>query len=130
MIVDAVKPFAGQGPDAEFAAFVEQGEFKLQQCQDCQSHVFYPRLLCTHCGSQALQWKMASGKGVVYSTSVPRGGKDGDYNIALIDLQEGPRMMSRVVDISPDNVSIGMAVTAFIGDIDGASVVLFRPEAG
>jgi uncharacterized OB-fold protein len=49
-----------------------------------------------------------------------------DYNIALIDLAEGPRLMSRVVDSAPQDVRIGDDVTAFVGEIDGNRVVLFR----
>ncbi len=118
------------GPDLEFQTFLANGEFKIQQCGDCQAYVFYPRLLCTHCGSRNLSWQLASGKGEVYSTSVPRAGKEGDYNIALIDLAEGPRMMSRVEGINPEEVTIGMKVSAFIGDIEGNTVVLFKPEEG
>ncbi|HEX4111054.1 MAG TPA: OB-fold domain-containing protein, partial [Stellaceae bacterium] len=71
----------------------------------------------------------ASGKGTVYSTSVVRQRpEDGpDYNIALIDLAEGPRMMSRVTDIPAPEVKIGMAVEAYIGDLDKETLVLFRP---
>lgn len=130
MIPSQVEPFPEQGPDKAFAGFIDAGEFKIQHCADCQRHIFYPRLICNHCGSQKLDWVTASGKGTVYSTSVPRGGPEGDYNISLIDLAEGPRMLSRVVDIAPENVKIGMAVSAFIGELDGQKLVLFRPEAG
>jgi uncharacterized protein len=129
MIPTHVEAFADQGPDKTYADFLAAGEFKLQHCQSCQQHVFYPRLICPHCGSQALSWVSASGVGAVYSTSIPRGMSEGDYNIALIDLAEGPRMMSRVVDIVPEEVVIGMPVRAFVSEIDGKAVVLFRPEA-
>ena len=70
----------------------------------------------------------ASGRATVYATSVVRvRPEDGaDYNIALVDLQEGPRMMTRIVDVAPEEVRIGDAVTAFVGEIDGNRVVLFR----
>ena len=116
------------GPDLEFQRFLEQQKFKLQRCSHCQEHVFYPRLLCPHCGANKLTWVTASGRGIVYSTSVPRGGQYGDYNIALIDLAEGPRLLSRVESIAPDAVTIGMPVQAFVGEIEGRAVVLFKPS--
>jgi len=115
------------GPEQEFQSFLANKEFKIQHCGDCQRHVFYPRFLCPHCGSPQLSWVTASGAGIVYSTSVPRGSAEGDYNISLIDLAEGPRMMSRVEGIAAEAVVIGMKVQAFIGEINGNPVVLFKP---
>jgi len=110
--------FNGPGPDAVFAAFLADGRFMLQQCDDCKKHVFYPRVLCPHCGSPKISWQSASGQGTVYSTTVVRRKPEqgGDYNVALVDLHEGPRMMSRVDGISPHEVAIGMAVRAQIVD--------------
>ncbi len=110
--------FSGPGPDAVFAAFLADGRFMLQQCDECKKHVFYPRVLCPHCGSPKLSWQPASGQGTVYSTTVVRRKPEqgGDYNVALVDLHEGPRMMSRVDGISPHEVAIGMAVRAQIVD--------------
>lgn len=124
--------FQGPGPDAVFSAALENGEFKIQQCGSCSAHVFYPRALCTECGSPDLTWVEASGNGVVYATSVVRAKPEhgGDYNIALIELDEGPRMMSRVVDTPPAEVKIGSNVSAFIDELDGNRVVLFRPAEG
>jgi uncharacterized protein len=127
MIPSTLDAFSADGPDKVFAELLQKGEFKLQLCSDCQKHIFYPRLICPHCGSQRISWVAASGKGVVYSTSIPRGMAEGEYNIALIDLQEGPRMMSRVVGVPPEKVIIGMQVSAFIGEIDQVKVVLFKP---
>ncbi len=97
--------------------------------QPCGKAFFYPRPLCVHCGSADWAWIDASGKGTVYSTSVVRQRpEDGpDYNIALIDLAEGPRMMSRVTDLPAPEVKIGMAVEAYIAPLDKEPLVLFRP---
>jgi len=130
MIPSSIETFPELGPDKVFADYLGKGEFKLQLCADCERHIFYPRIVCPHCGSQNLAWVEASGRGVVYSTSVPRGMPEGEYNISLIDLAEGPRMMSRVVGIEAEKVVIGMAVMAFIGEIDGVRVVLFKPAEG
>jgi uncharacterized OB-fold protein len=115
------------GPLQTFEENLAKGEFRIQQCKDCGQHVFYPRLLCHHCGSNALKWVAVSGKGVVYSSAVvrQRPEKGGDYNISLIDLEEGPRLMSRVVDVDPEEVAIGMQVSAHVGMINDKPAVLF-----
>lgn len=121
------------GPLQTFEDNLARGEFRIQQCKDCGAHVFYPRYLCHHCGSSALKWVDVTGRGTVYATSVVRRKpeKGGDYNIALIDLEEGPRMMSRVIDVDPDEVTIGMAVSAHVGLIDDQpAVVFYNKEQG
>lgn len=125
--------FSGPGPDAVFAAFLADGRFMLQQCDDCKKHVFYPRVLCPHCGSPKLAWQPASGQGTVYSTTVVRRKPEqgGDYNVALVDLHEGPRMMSRVDGISPHEVAIGMAVRAkIIDEPKKGKLLVFMPAQG
>ncbi len=105
----------------------------LQQCDDCKKHVFYPRVLCPHCGSPKLAWQPASGQGTVYSTTVVRRKPEqgGDYNVALVDLHEGPRMMSRVDGLSPHEVVIGMAVRAkIIDEPKKGKLLVFMPAQG
>ena len=123
---------SGPGPDEAWRNKLAAGDFEIQRCNGCGKHIFYPRVLCHYCGSSELEWVPASGKAVVYATSVVRVHPDKgvDYNIALVDLDEGPRMMTRVVDIDPAGVRIGMQVLAFIGDVEGERAVLFRPAAG
>lgn len=117
------------GPEAQFRAFLMQGRFMIQRSKSTGVHVFYPRLAVPGSGESDLEWVEASGAGEVYSTTVVRNRPDkgGDYNIALIDLAEGPRMMSRVVGIDPTEVRIGMKVRAVIEELDGAPQVLFAP---
>jgi uncharacterized protein len=124
---------ARPGPLHIYEENLAKGEFKIQQCKDCGQHVFYPRHLCHHCGSTSLKWVAVSGRGSVYSTSVvrQRPEKGGDYNLSLIDLEEGPRMLSRVVDVAPDEVTIGMEVSAHVGMInDSPAVVFYNKEQG
>jgi len=107
--------------------FLNEGLFQLQQCQACDQHVFYPRVLCPHCGSQNLTWKQASGLGTVYSMTMVarRANQGGPYNVALIDLDEGVRLMSRVEGIgSRDNV-IGMRVKHKIISQTDQAVLVF-----
>jgi uncharacterized OB-fold protein len=94
---------------------------------------FYPRVLCSHCGSPKLTWQPASGQGTVYSTTVVRRKPEqgGDYNVALVDLSEGPRMMSRVDGLAPHEVMIGMDVRAKIIDEPGhGKLLVFMPTQG
>jgi uncharacterized OB-fold protein len=84
-------------------------------------------MLCPHCGADRLSWKTPDGRGTVYSTTVVRRKPEagGDYNVALIDLAEGVRLMSRVDGIAPDAVRIGMAVRAQVAVNDGRGQVVF-----
>jgi uncharacterized OB-fold protein len=117
------------GPDQAFAAHLAQGRFMLQRCTGCASHVFFPRVLCPSCGDMRLDWVPASGRATVYSATVVRRKPQhgGDYNVVLVDLAEGPRMMSRVEGIAPDAVRIGSAVQARIASSQGELCVVFDP---
>lgn len=122
------------GPDRQYADALAAGQFRIQLCGDCRKHVFYPRNICPHCGGESLTWCAPAGTGTVYSTSVVRRKPDagGDYNVALIDLDEGVRMMSRVEGMAPADVRIGMRVKARVapaaGDATPAMVVFDRVE--
>ena len=120
------------GPEAHYQAQLNQGRFLIQRCSDCARHVFYPRVICPHCGGAALQWVEAGGAGMVYSTTTVRRKAEagGDYDVSLIDLDEGVRMMSRVEGISPTEVKIGMRVRARVIDQKGAGLVVFFAEDG
>lgn len=89
-----------------------RGEFLLPFCHDCSRFHFFPRVVCPHCGGIDLAWKPASGKGTVYSHTTVRSDSEDDYNVSLIDLEEGPRMMSRVVAQPGTSIAIGMRVLA------------------
>lgn len=121
--------FDGPGPEAIFRAHLAEGRFMIQRSASTGRHVFYPRVVMPGSGEADLEWVEASGQGTVYATTVTRRRpeKGGDYNVALVDLAEGPRMMSRVVGIAPDAVAIGMKVRAKIDDLNGAPAVLFEP---
>ena len=94
-----------------------QRELKLPRCDDCGKFHFYPRSACPHCHSQKLAWAAVSGKGEVYSFTVvhraPSKGFEADvpYVVAVIALDEGPHLMSRLIDVQPDSVRIGQRVT-------------------
>ena len=118
------------GPEARYQAHLNEGRFLIQRCGDCRRHVFYPRAVCPHCGGAALAWVEPSGTGVVYSTTTVRRKPEagGDYDVSLIDLDEGVRMMSRVEGVPPTEVRIGMPVRARIVDSKGVALVVFVAE--
>ena len=103
---------ASGGATAVYQAALNEGRFMIQRCKDCGKHVFYPREVCPHCSGTSLGWEPAQGNGIVYSTTSVRRKPEagGDYNVALIDLAEGVRMMSCVRGIPPEAVKIGMPV--------------------
>ena len=117
------------GPDQIFQSALARQEILLPQCDDCGVFHFFPRALCPHCHGTALSWKRVSGKGRVYTTTVVRQKPErgGDYNVCMVELEEGVRMMSRVEEIAPGDVVIDMTVTAFVGESEGAPAVLFKP---
>ena len=98
----------------------------IQRSRSTGRHVFYPRVAVPGTGEQDLDWVAASGRGTVYAITVNRG-REGSYNLALIDLDEGPRMMSRVDGV--ETVPIGTAVQAKIVTEDGAPLVVFEVAA-
>ncbi|SRR6266487_227718 len=98
-------------------------ELVLQRCGECNRFRFYPRLICPYCLSYQFEWRRASGRGAIYSFTVihrppsPAFRDRVPYVLALIDLEEGVRMMSNVVDCDPRAVGIGMAVEVTFDDI-------------
>ena len=97
-------------PLATYQAHLNKGELAYQWSPEAEKAVFYPRLICPFTGSDRLEWRVSAGLGTVYATTVtyPRDGVP--YNVALIDCVEGFRLMSRVEDIAPEAVKIGMRV--------------------
>ncbi len=112
----------------------KQGKLLLQYCDACQRFQFYPRLYCMQCGAQNLRWVEASGHGMVYSYTIIRQNKspefrdDVPYNVALIQLEEGPRMLSNVIDIAPGDLRVDLPVTVVFDPVsDEIALPRFRP---
>lgn len=117
---------AGIHPDRDFAAFLAEGRFLIQRSRSTGTYVYYPRVAVPGTGETDLEWVEPSGLGTVYSTTVVRNKPPvPHYNVALIDLDEGVRMMSRVVGIDPSKVTIGQRVRARVDAIDGTPAVVF-----
>lgn len=99
----------------------------IQRVLESGETIFYPRAVAPRTG-EALEWVEASGRGVVYSTTVVRKRPpEPSYNVALIDLEEGPRMMSRVDGVAADAVRIGMVVQARIVTENELPMIVFEP---
>ncbi len=122
---EAVRPEVK--PDEQFTAFLAEGRFMIQRGVETGTHVFFPRVVAPRTG-EALEWVEASGRGTVHSTTVVRKRPPEPHlNVALIDLAEGPRMMSRVEGIDATEVHIGMAVIARIVQAEDGPLVVFVP---
>ena len=101
-----------QSPLGQYVEHLERGELAFQVCADDGSAVFFPRVLAPKSGSANLEWRVSKGLGTVYSTTVVHYRGEPPLNVVLIDMDEGFRLMSRVEDIDPENVRIGMRVKA------------------
>ncbi|QHE84605.1 Zn-ribbon domain-containing OB-fold protein [Hydrogenophaga sp. BPS33] len=119
----------GIGIDAEFQRHLDEGSFKIQRARQSGRAFYYPRVAEPGTGATDLEWFEPSGRGVVYATTVVRVKPPGEpYNVALVDLEEGPRVTSKVVGIAPDAVRIGMRVQARIDAVEGKALLVFVPE--
>jgi hypothetical protein len=118
---------------AAFWAATAEGRLLLQRCADCGQHLWYPRYVCAHCHSVRLESIEASGRGIIYSfTLTTRGILEyadcGPYVLALVELAEGPRMMTNIVEADPATLSIGQAVEVVFHDTGEQSALpRFRP---
>ncbi len=121
-------PFAAAYPETtEFWAAAAKGELILRTCNDCEKAHWYPRAVCPMCGSVNLKWQAASGKGKVYAFSPARRANP-PYTLAYVTLDEGPTLMTNIIDIEPDAVTIGQAVQVKFQPADeGRMMPFFTP---
>ncbi len=106
----------------------------LPKCRACGTVFFFPNKFCPDCLSEDIEWIEAEGKGTVHTFSIvyrppgPAFAPDVPYVVAIIELAEGPRMMSNIVDVEPEDVRIGMPVEVTFEDITGdISLPKFHP---
>jgi len=121
---------AGEPPAGIYRRYLEGGFLGFQRCAGCGAAVFYPRVVCPFCGGPDLAWQTSSGRGVVYATTAVHRREGGPYNIVLVDLEEGFRMMSRVEGVSAERVEVGASVMLRVdreGD-DPSPVFVLRGE--
>jgi uncharacterized protein len=103
-------PAAETSPLKTYLGYLERGQLAYQWSAEAGRALFYPRLLCPATGSDQLEWRVSKGLGTVYSTTVVNPQEGAPYNVALVDCDEGFRLMSRVEGIAPEQVKIGMRV--------------------
>ena len=116
-----------------------EGRLLLPKCLECASLIWYPRPFCPSCASTRVEWIQSSGRGTIYSFTVNRRGQAdlaayreaGVYVLAYVELEEGPRVMTNIVDCDPDSVSIGQQVEVVFHDTgQGTALPRFRPRGG
>lgn len=135
MTQEYIKPIPVIQPwTEEFWKASKKHKLLIQKCNECESLIFYPRKYCPDCWSSDLGWQEASGRARVYTFTVmrdmvePKFMSDLPYVLAMVDLEEGVRMMSRVVECDPETVEIGLDVEVVFEDItDQHALPLFRP---
>lgn len=118
---------------APFWSALRDRRLLVKQCRDCSKFHFYPRILCPHCHSMRVDWAQVSGYGHIYTYTVarrpagPAFKDDVPYVVALVELDEGPRMMTNIVCGHPDEVRIGeRALVEFVPVTEEVTLPKFR----
>jgi uncharacterized OB-fold protein len=108
----------------------------LPRCDACNQVHFYPRALCPHCGGNAFAWVAAAGQGTVYSfTTIRRAPSPAfephvPYVVAIVELDEGPHLMTNIVKCDADKVRIGDRVSVDFLDVDDTTLPVFHKSGG
>lgn len=131
----ATKPLPRPTPASEpFWQAAKRHELHLQRCGSCGAYLFYPREVCAECLSSELSWVQVSGQGTVYSYTIaqapthPAFADDVPYIVAIVELAEGPRITTNIVDCELGAVHVGMPVVATYDDVTPEmTLVKFRP---
>ncbi|MFF3570127.1 MULTISPECIES: Zn-ribbon domain-containing OB-fold protein [Nocardia] len=124
-----------QPETASFWAATLDGTLLLQRCSRCGRAGYYPRFVCANCHSTDLVDFEASGRGTIYSYTVTTRGildyaSAGSYVLAMVALDEGPKMITNIVECDPDELAIGQPVEVIFADTGaGAALPRFRPVA-
>lgn len=118
-----------QSPLETYRTHLRKHELAYQYSPQADKAVFHPRLVCPFSGSTDLQWRVSQGLGTVHASTVVYPREGSPYNVALIDLDEGFRMMSRVVELAPQDVGIGLRVQVRFEDAadEPAPLPVFAP---
>jgi len=101
------------------------GKLLIQKCEECGDAFYYPRAACPFCLSSNVRWMECSGNGRIYSYSVTRRGDP--YAIAFVTLEEGPKMMTNIVDCPVDEIAVDQPVCVVFRDLEGVPTPMFRP---
>jgi uncharacterized OB-fold protein len=137
MTDSAVLPNPAPGIDPETKPFWDatlEGKLLIKHCTACSENYWYPRTICPFCGSFETEWLQSSGKGKIYTFAITRKGM-GDYAsaspyvLAFVTLEEGPSMLTNIVDCDVDALEIGDAVeVVFHNTTADAALPRFKPS--
>ncbi len=110
---------------------VERHELVFEKCKGCGNWIHPPRPMCPRCHSLEKEWAPSTGKGTIYSwvtyRESPHPGFKAPYSVVLVELEEGMRLVSNMVDIKPEEISIGMPVEVVFDDVaEGITLPKFR----
>ncbi|MFP6794876.1 MAG: OB-fold domain-containing protein [Pseudomonadales bacterium] len=132
--MESIRPLPIPTPISEpFWKGLADHQVTLQQCNDCASWVFYPRSHCNGCLSPNLTWKEVTGNGTIYSFTVtrrptaPQFTDDIPQLIVVVELNEGVRLNSVMINVAPEALIIGMAVKPVFHLQDSAMLLYFEP---
>ena len=118
------------GIQAQHQQALDQGRFLIQHCGACGRHVYFPRELCPHCGALGAALVAPAGGGIVVAVTTIRRKAElgGDYNLCMVELDEGVRLMSRVEGLASAAVMVGLRVTARVTQQAGHGLVVFDAQ--
>jgi uncharacterized OB-fold protein len=120
----------------EYWAAAAAGRLLLKRCLACGGVLWYPRAICPDCSSLDTEWFEASGRGRVYSYTVNHRGEgaytgSAPYVLAYVELDEGPRMLTNIVDAGDEGLAVGLPVEVVFHDTgEGSALPRFRPANG
>jgi uncharacterized OB-fold protein len=121
-------------PETEqFWRATAEGRLLLKRCRSCRTVIWYPRAICPECSSLETEWFEASGRGRVYSYTVNHRGEGpyapaAPYVLAYVELEEGPRVLTNLVDADPSELAVGQPVEVVFHDTgEGSALYRFRP---
>ena len=116
------------GDQAGFWEAAKAGRFLIKRCKDCAKAHWFPRALCPFCMGET-DWEEASGRGEIYTYSITRKALPQPFVIAYVTLDEGPRMMTHIVDCDPEAARIGQRVKLVFKPTegDGPPLPMFCP---
>jgi uncharacterized OB-fold protein len=130
---------AAPKPTPETAPYWEaanRGQLQIQQCNACSRYYFYPRTACPHCGSTDVTWVAVSGRGRLHTYLInhrpaPGFEEEAPYAIAVVELEEGPRMMANIVGVpnTPEELDLDMPLEVCFEPRGEQMVPVFTPAA-
>ena len=128
------KPLPVPTPQTQpFWDALAEGRVELQHCADCERYIYYPRTHCPGCLTRDLEWRELSGNGVVHTYTIarrptaPPWSEDLPQLIAVVELDEGPRLTTELVNVEPDAIEVGMRVQPVFQAVGEATLLLYEP---